>query len=193
VTGTIRIEAEPAEWIRESFPRWAKVRFDVPQRGPLPPASIYWYNASQAELKRQGIWGKLESIAGRPLEWTDGSWTPESGTLLVGSKGVVHTNAHNSVCALLPAKDFPKPSGPPKTMPSVRGHMPEWAAACRGGPAPLSHFDHSGPAMELLLLGNVATMFPGVLEYDPRTGKITNHAEADQALSRQQVREGWAM
>lgn len=191
VTGTIRVEAEPSEWIRETHPRWAKVRFDVPQRGPLPPARIHWYNAPEAELRRQGIWQNLENIVGRPLEW-EGSWTPQSGTLLVGSKGVVHTNAHNSICVLLPEKDFPGPSGPPKTMPSVRGHMPEWADACRGGPTPLSCFDHSGPAMELLLLGNVATMFPGVLEYDPRAGRIINHAEADLALSRQH-REGWSL
>ena len=32
----------------------------------------------EQELKRQGIWGRLEKIAGRPLEWKDGSWTPGS-------------------------------------------------------------------------------------------------------------------
>jgi hypothetical protein len=188
---TIRVEAEPAEWITESLPRWAAVRYDIPARGALPPARIHWYNAPEGELRRQGIWERMEKIAGRSLIW-EGSWTPESGTLLVGSRGVVHTNAHNSICAMLPAENFPEPAGKPKTMPSVRGHTPEWLEACRGGPTPLSHFGHSGPAMELLLLGNVATMFPGVLEYDPRAGKITNHAEADKALARK-CREGWTL
>ncbi len=47
--------------------------------------------------------------------------------------------------------------------------------------------------MELLLLGNVATMFPAVLEYDPRAGRIVNHEEASAALARREVREGWSM
>ncbi len=101
--GPIRVETEIPEPCPENFPRWQIVRFDLPARGPLPPARINWYNAPEAELRRQGIWEKLEQIAGRSLEW-EKSWTPRSGTLLVGSKGVVHTNAHNSMCALLPEK-----------------------------------------------------------------------------------------
>lgn len=92
---------------------------------------------------------------------------------------------------MLPEEAFPEPLGRPQTMPSVRGHMPEWLDACRGGPRPLSNFDDSGPLMELLLLGNVATMFPVVLEYDPRAGRIVNHNEANAALARRPIREGW--
>jgi len=188
----IRVEAETSERCLESFPRWQVLRFDLPARGPLPPVRIHWYSAPEPELQRQGIWQRLEKIAGRSLEWKDNSWTPRSGTLLVGSKGVVHTNAHNSSCALLPERDFPKSGGPPQKLPHVEGHEWEWFDACKSGPAPLSNFDHSGPVIELLLLGNIATQFEGKLEFDPVTMKIINNAEAD-ALLRSKYREGWSL
>jgi hypothetical protein len=113
---------------------------------------------------------------------------------------VVHTNAHNSVCALLPAKDFPNSGGPPRKLPrapahgehGVPGHEREWIQACKGGPTPFSCFDHSGPAIELLLLGNVASLVRQPLEFDPVAMKITNSAEADKLL-RPEHRKGWSL
>jgi len=189
--GPIRVEPEDSEPCPENFPRLEILRFDFPARGPLPPARLYWYNAPEPELKRLGVWEKLEKIAGRSLEWKE-SWTPRSGSLLVGSKGVVHTNAHNSMCTLLPEGDFPDAGGPPKSLPHVEGHERDWFAACRGGPAALSNFDHSGPAIELLLLGNVATKLGRALEFDPVACKIAGDDEADCAL-RPEHREGWSL
>ena len=189
--GPIRVEAEIPEPCPENFPRWQVLRFDFPRRGPLPPVRIHWYNAAESELRQRGIWQRLEQIAGRSLEWNE-SWTPQSGTLLVGSKGVVHTNAHNSICALLPERDFPNQGGPPRSLPHVEGHEREWIGACKGGPAPLSNFDHSGPAIELMLLGNVATLAGQALEYDPVACKIAGSEEADRAL-RPPRREGWSL
>jgi len=110
----------------------------------------------------------------------------------VGSKGVVHTNAHNSMCALLPESHFPNTGGPPQKMPRAGSHQREWAQACKGGPAPLSNFDHSGPAMELLLLGNVASLVEQPFQFDPVACKIPDNEEADRAL-RPEHREGWAL
>ncbi len=189
---TIRVEAEPSEQCIESFPRWEVLRFDFPARGPLPPVRMHWYNGPEQQLRRMGIWERLEKIAGRSLEWKDGSWTPRSGSLLVGSKGVVHTNAHNSSCALLPESKFADSGGPPRKFPRVKGHREEWFQACKGEGGTLSNFDHSGPAIELLLTGNVATLTGKTLEFDPVACKIVNNAEAD-ALLRPKYREGWSL
>ena len=132
---------------------------------------------------------RMEKIAGRPLDWKQG-WTPQSGTLLVGSKGVVHTNAHNSLCSLLPEKDFPQARGRPRSLPSVASHQIEWLNACKGGPAPLSSFDHSGPVMEVLLAGNIATLVDKPPEFDPVAGTIPNHETANTALRRHYAK-GW--
>lgn len=189
--GTIRVEADVSEPCPDNFPHWEFVRFDIPARGSLPPARIHWYNAPETELRQRGVWQRLEQLAGRSLEWKE-SWTPRSGSLLVGSRGVVHTNAHNSMCTLLPERDFPDAGGPPKTLPSVQSHEREWVQACKGGPAALSNFDHSGPAMELLLLGNIATLLGRPVEFDPAAGKIVGDEEADRAL-RRAYRQGWSL
>jgi len=189
---TIRVETEVSERCAESFPRWQIVRFHIPKRGSLPPTTIHWYNGPESELVRLGVWERLEKIAGRSLEWKDGSWTPRSGTLLVGSKGVVHTNAHNSVCAFLRQRDFPDADVRPQRLPHVAGHERDWFQACRGRSPALSNFDHSGPAMELLLLGNVASQVDGPLEFDPAAMKIVNNDQAD-ALLRPEHREGWSV
>ena len=42
------------------------------------------------------------------------------------------------------------------------------------------------------MLGNVATQFDAALEFDPRSGRIVNHAEADAALG-YEYREGWRL
>ncbi len=188
----IAIETEVSERSPENFPRWQIVRFSIPARGDMPPACIHWYNAPEAELRRQGIWQRLEQIAGRPLEWKDGSWTPRSGSLLVGSKGVVHTNAHNSSCKLLPEADFPDAGGPPRRLPRAGDHLKEWAKACKGGPKPFSDFDHSGPVIELLLLGNVASLVLQPFRFDPVRGQIIDNKAADQAL-RPPARQGWEL
>jgi len=188
----IRIESEIPEKAPNGFPRWQLVRFHIPQRNGRPEATIYWYNASEDELRRQGIWKKLEDIAGRDLEWKDNSWTPRSGTLLVGEKGVVHTNAHNSVCQFLPLDRFPDQSGPPKRYPHVAGHEYEWLDACRGRATCLSNFDHAGPVIELLLVANVAGRFDQPIEFDPVACRIVDNTEAD-ALLRPDYRAGWSL
>ena len=190
--GTIRVRAEPSELSPNTFPRWQTIHYDVPARGNLPPARIHWYNGSQQVLEEQGILNKLQRIAGRPLVW-ERSWSPMSGSMLVGSRGAVHTNAHNSICALLPESDFPDADGPPQRLPRSGSHEREWMAACRGEATAISNFSHAGPAMELIMLGNVATLFPEqTVEYDPMACRIVNHDEADRLL-RPPRREGWEL
>jgi len=189
--GPIRVEAEPSEPCPETFPRWQILHFDFPKRGPLPPVRVHWYNAPEPKLKELGIWDRMEKIAGRSLEWKEG-WTPRSGTLLVGSKGVVHTNAHNSLCALLPEGDFPNTGGPPRSLPRSGSHEREWIAACKGGPTPFSNFDHSGPVIEWMLFGNVAMLYDQPLEFDAVACKIPGSEEADGEL-RPVHREGWSV
>lgn len=89
-------------------------------------------------------------------------------------------------------RDFPNSSGPPQKLPHVEGHLQEWIQGCKGGTVPLSNFDHAGPVVELLLLGNVATLVGQRLEFDPVAMKVVNNAEAD-ALLRPEYRQGWSL
>ena len=89
----------------------------------------------------------------------------------------------------LPEKESPDCGGPPQTFPHVDGHQREWIAACKGGSEPLSGFNHCGPSIELMLLGNVASLVNPPLEFDPAACKILGDDEADRAL-RSEHRKG---
>jgi hypothetical protein len=43
-------------------------------------------------------------------------------------------------------EDFARNRMPPKTELSSPGHMQEWVAACKGGPAAGANFDYAGPS-----------------------------------------------
>jgi len=172
------------------FPQWEVVHFEIPARGARPPARIHWYKGQRADLADKGILQRLERTTGRSLDWGSG-WASESGSLVVGSRGMVHTNMHNSECALLPLEDFPQQGGPPQRLPRAGSHEREWVNACRGrGPQPMSNFDYAAPVIELLLLGNVCTLLGRPIEFDPVACKIVGDDEADHAL-RPPRREGW--
>jgi hypothetical protein len=192
VRGTIRVTATPSDRCEHRYPRRETTQFDIPARGDLPPVRLHWYLAPRPELEERGIWQRLQEIAGRPPVM-EGSWTPESGSMLAGSKGVVHADSHNSVCHVLPEGKFPEAAEPPQRLPSVRGHEPEWLDGCRGKATPISNLNHSGPMMEMLYLSHVAGLFPEqTIEYDPKQGKIVNLDEANRWLSWPR-REGWEL
>jgi hypothetical protein len=110
----------------------------------------------------------------------------------VGTEGMIHATEHNSSFTLLPEEKFAGFEGPPPTLPRSGSHEREWLQACKGGPPAMSNFDYSGPLAEFLLLGNVATQFPGPLDYDPVAMKISDSTEADSAL-RREYRAGWSL
>lgn len=189
---TIRLEVELSGVHQATFPKWEILQYTIPARGALPPVTVNWYNGGG---KAPGPREKIEQMMGRRLDWGDAGekkWQDHAGCLLVGTQGMLHANAHNTVVTLLPGEKFQGFKGPAPSLPRSRGHESEWLDACRGGPAALSNFDYSGPLTEFVLLGNIATRFGKTIEYDPVAMKVTNLAEADAAL-RRQYRQGWSL
>ena len=70
----------------------------------------------------------------------------------------------------------------------------DWIDACRGeNPQIIANFDNGGPLSELLMLGNIATLYPEeTLSYDPSQGRITNKSPANVYLSFEH-RNGWGL
>ncbi len=183
----LRIEAKHSGINELSFPRWEHIQWEVPARAELPPITINWYNGAVP-----GVAGVLDrAIQGAP-EKDRGLWQ-YAGTLIVGTKGSIHTTGHNMWFRLLPEDQFQKVQRErPETVESSRGPEQDWFAACRGGKPPWSNFDYAGALNEFLMLGNVATQFESQLEFDPVTMKIVNNPAAD-ALLRSEYRPGWTL
>lgn len=188
---TIRVTTEISERCPENFPKCQLVHYELPAHGNTPATQIHWCNAWNTEIERRGILDRLEKMAGEKLT-ADGSWSPHSLLLIVGSRGMALANFHNSICKLLPAKDHADAGGPPQKLPRSGSHEREWVAACKGGPTTLANFDHAGPELELLNLGNIASAVNRPLEYRPATMKIAGDSEAD-ALVNPPYRKGWKL
>jgi hypothetical protein len=192
------VKADTSEFGRETFPQWAHIHSEVPSRGDLPPVQVHWYNGggnSKELWQDMGVLRRLEGHLGKPLDWTsdDGDgWDDWAGILLVGTEGKLYANAHNTTFTLLPEEKFRDFNRQKHSLPRSRGHEMEWLVACKGGDPAMSNFDYAGPLAEFVLLGNVAAQYPEKLEFHPREMKITNHAAADRALSRD-YREGWVL
>ena len=89
----------------------------------------------------------------------------------------------------------------PNPAPGADVFQAEWLDACKGkhngathGTSSKTHcdFDYSGTMIEQMLLGLVAHRAGKKLTYDPATGRVTNHAEANDWLKRA-YRSGWTL
>jgi hypothetical protein len=187
VSPVVRVEAETSGINRLSFPRWEIVKWHVPPRAGVPPVPITWYNGQAPGV--EDIFA--DALANAPAKDRN-NWR-FAGTLIVGSKGRIHTTGHNMWCELLPGDRFEgiQCDRPERLEPS-RGAEQDFFAACRGGPAPWSNFDYASALNEFLMLGNVATQFDSPIEFDPVAMKILNNAQADAALH-YEYRAGWSL
>jgi hypothetical protein len=190
-TGTsppvVRVRARTSGINRLSFPRWEIVDWEIPARGELPPITMRWYNG-----QAPGIDDIVTPLLKDAPQKDKNNWK-FAGTLLVGTKGSLHTTGHNMWFHLLPAEDFRGVQCErPETVESSRGPEQDWFAACRGGARPWANFDYASALNEFLMLGNVATQFETPLEYEPVAMRIRNNSEAD-ALLRCEYREGWTL
>ncbi len=106
----------------------------------------------------------------------------EKGNLLAGYNGY----------RLLPVERFKGFEPPKPTIARSIGHHREWLQAIRSGGPTTCSFAYSGNLTVAVLLGNVAYRCGGKIEWDDRTGTVTNNKNAAQYL-RREYRRGWAV
>lgn len=184
---TIRVESQTSGINRLSFPKWARVRWHVAARSGLPPITINWYNGEFPEAQA------LRERATAGASDRDKAAWQFAGTLIVGTKGTIHSTGHNMSFRLLPEDQFKDVQrNKPEIVDNTRGCEQDWFVACRGGKPAWSNFDHASAFAEFLMLGNIATQFEQPLDYDPASARIVNNKEADALLS-SPYREGWSL
>jgi len=186
----LRVEANMNHINRLSFPKWEHVRWDIPKRGDLPPISFHWHNGSACPTVRD----ELKKLLGHDVKWgPPQTWDEWAGCLIIGTEGKIHATGHNATFKMVPEEKFKDvQQATPEKVERSAGHERDWLNACRGGKPAWANYDYAGPLTEFNMLGNVATQFEGVLEYDPLAGKIVNNEEADKCLN-PVYREGWSL
>jgi predicted dehydrogenase len=192
---TIRITAECSRRNEISFPRWERIRWEVPARGELPPVTLTWHHGPEyAPGARETIHQKLNDFGVTAAEEAD-ALMKTAGSLVIGEKGALLADDHSVNVTALPRATFSDLElNRPLRISAGQGIYRDWIEACRGNASPIiASFDNGGPLSELLMLGNVATLFPEeTLVYDPAEGRITNKPEANEHLAFD-YRKGWTL
>lgn len=167
------VEAVSSPVNDETAPSWSVVTYEFPARGKMPPVKVTWSDG-----------GKKPP---RPKDLEEGRELPRGGQLLIGDKGtIMDTSDYCKSPRLIPEQAMKEflPNRPEKTIPRVPGGDPyqEWIAACKGGPAPGSNIEHSGPLTEMVLIGNLAIRLGKRIEWDGRRMVCTNVPEANELV-----------
>jgi predicted dehydrogenase len=195
--------AESEKLNSETYPGWAKVTYEFPQRevpgsaDPMPPVRLTWY-----EGRRDG---KLVLPPAELLQGYNGGAFSGSGSLIVGEKGtLLSMDDYGGSRVLLPVDKFKGFKMPKPTLPRRRDEKHggddetmkfEWVQAIRNKDPKLamSNFDYAGMLTEAVLLGNVAIRSGGKkLMWDGPALRFTNSEEAT-ALLKTDYRTGWKL
>lgn len=168
---------------RETFPMASIIRYYFPERAGMPPVRLTWWDGGMLPERPE----ELEPE--RDMNFGDGG-----GTIFVGDKGKIVCGTYGDSPRIIPESKMREYQPPPKTLVRVTGtHEQNWIDACKGGPEACSNFDYSGPLTEMVVMGNLAILFPGKkLEWDGEKMMVTNHPPANEVVMAK-YREGWSL
>jgi len=171
----------------------------VRSSGPAPLNATNWANNGAVEYSFKGtantatdgvkvMWYEGDVRLPAEVLAAAGGRLSDEGSVFIGTEGVI-LFPHGGGPLLFPKEKF-KNHPMPKVQTS--DHYHEFIDCCLTGKGkPGANFDIAGPLTETVLLGCVASPFPGaILKWDSAALKFTNHPEADKLIKRN-YRKGW--
>jgi predicted dehydrogenase len=179
------VEATVSAVNGHTAPETALVTYQFPARGKRPPVTLRWFEGDGQKPPAPQGWEDDPKKPG----------LPERGMFMLGDKNTLFAPiGRPDSPRLIPAAAMEtlKQNRPPAKIPRVLGGpVKEWIdAIVKAGPTPGSNFEYSVPLSEMVLLGVVAVKTGKRIEWDAKTGRITN----DPGLNRHiaiQARDGW--
>ena len=141
---------------------------------------------------RRGAGGPGVRVFGDPAGRATPGILSGNGSVFIGTKGVMATKDRGEGVWLLPAERWQSYTLPPQILTRSPGHMLDWIRACKGGDPSCSDFAVSGPYAEWLAMIPLAYRVPGKLDWDAKTMRFTNSAEATR-LVHPVFRKGWEL
>lgn len=164
-----------------------KATFEHAANGWRPPIRVTWYQGGvmpesprpSIDLKKIGHGVMFEGTQGHLIaDFTTRMLVPEKDADLTSYK-------RRSKTELLPNLGGPDAQGS-----SI--FQREWIDACKGNLKTSCDFVYGGDLIEQMLLGLVSYQVGRKIEYDGKSGRVTNIREANQFLSRK-YRDGWTL
>ncbi len=165
----------------QTAPESSIIRFEFPERGAMPPASLTWYDGGK--FPPRGKYGIPDDI-----KLGDG----DNGSLFIGDEGMITIGTYGGNPRLLPGSKHMDAKKPGQMLPRSPGHYQEWIQACKGGPSSPGSFDYAGPFTEWVLLGVVSLRAEGKLLWDGPNMRFTNSSKAND-LVEVDYRRGWSL
>ncbi|AMV34299.1 putative oxidoreductase [Pirellula sp. SH-Sr6A] len=166
------------------IPSGSHIRFHFPAKDRRGPVTLDWFDGPQ-DWKNVGRIDKFG--AENATHKGQACW-------MVGSKGLLGCGTHAGVPTLADEELHQTWLKNPPTSTIARvagGPFREWLRAIKGeGPEPGSHFSYGAKLTEIVLLGVLAQRFNTRIEWDAKSGKITNHPELN-AFVKEPARAGW--
>ena len=160
-------------------PTWLTAEWDHPANDWRPAVKVYWYDGG----KKPGVPSEVFN--------RDGMF---KGVIFKGDKGYLLCDYDYRI--LMPTKgdmtQYTAPKSEKDLIPKSPGHHAEWIIGAKTGKPTLCNFDYSGALVESNMLALAAYRVGKALEYDPKSGKVTNCPEAEQYLTRP-YRDGWVL
>ena len=163
-----------------SYPHATTTYYEFPARQGLPPVRLTWYD------------GGL--LPARPAELGEEKLNPTGGVLYIGTKGKMLQDTYGGIPRILPMELHNSLGAPAEKTPRVphQAHEMNWVNAIRGREEASVPFSYASHLTEIMLLGIVALRANTKLHYDGANMRVTNHAGANEFLTRQ-YRAGYSL
>jgi len=209
------IRGESEELNKWTYPAWAHAEFEFPERQGMKACKVNWYEGHKdgtlvhppMELAKKVL--EMSAASRGPKEdhgekgekgkKDNATGLPRSGSIMVGTKGIIYSpHDYGGYWELLPKELAKETKAPEPTLPRNKeggdqGQKDEWIAAIKGGPAAMSNFDYAGMLTEFILLGNIGILAQvKKLEWDGPAMKFPNAPEFEKNL-RRNYRAPWTL
>jgi len=189
----------------ERYPTGSRIRWDIPARGDMPAAKVYWYEGLNATTKSESK-GNLRVAEGEARNFPpllaellknnpeEDLSSGDSGSLYVGEKGVIFTGTYGDYMHIVPWTKMRETPVPDKTLPRYKGGIfKNFIEAIQAGKTETAvSFEYGTRLTEFALLGNLA-QHAGEgkkINWDGPNMKVTNLTDLN-AWVKREYRKGW--
>ncbi len=198
------IEAEEIrEGTNERCPTGARIRWDFPARGDMPPVHVFWYEGLRKDSTASPVGSNRQAkgdarnlppvLVELQKQYPDEEFDT-NGTLYVGDKAILYTGTYGGRMRVIPSDRIRDVEHVPRILPRPKNVITDFLEACRNGQRETAaSFDYGARLTEFVLLGNLAE-HAGVgekVQWDGPNMKVTNLPELNRWVH-PPYRSGWS-